>query len=1072
MQVAPEAIASVASFTPAPMLQSASRLVSSDALFPLHSRRSDEGLDLEFTIQDGKALHQAEVFIRDSGELDGWCSCGSLTLCVHTTAGVLFALTVTDPPAQRPAWQKELDEALPTDRETDTQLCLFVGVHKPTGSNRGYYERTPRRAAYLGARPGVMGSRGTWIKGNVKWSQFFYDDGSPAGKALGRLVQLHQLGPNAENWYGTYLPDWMPLDGVAGDDLWVALHRIQDAGVAIVSAGKAQHPVEFRTGEVAVDATLTRKGSTLRLGAEMTLDGHTLASERTWWLGSPPTVLARVHDAGTADERVELFRASRPVAPVAQQLLTRSAAMTIKDEDRESFLTDYLPRIQSAVTVRSPDKSVEIPAMPLAKLELSITYAAPQIHLAWSWRRPQGAVRDRAHERSITDAVGSAAGPLANLLTGAQTARGAADHTSRASADHALADHTLGQANAVLFVAEVLPKLREIESLTIVENEEPPAYRAATQLPQVGIRTEGEGDWFDLNITVSVDGEEVDFAELFTALTLDDPVFLLPSGTYFPLDAPEFDRLRAIIEEARALSDRPVDRLRVSRYQVDLWQELVELGIVTAQESAWWLAVQSLATDAVMEQVDAPPTLLATLREYQRSGLAWLEFLRTNGLGGILADDMGLGKTLQAIAMMERARLENVSRPPFLVVAPTSVVGNWARECRRFAPELNVVTITATGKRRGETITETVAGAHVVVTSYTLFREEAAEYRNVEWSGLILDEAQQIKNASSKGYKAARMLGAPSTLVITGTPMENNLDELWALVSLAAPGLLGSRQQFTETYRRPIEREKDAELLARLRRRIRPFLLRRTKEVVATELPPKQEQVLEIDLHPRHRHLYDVHFQRERQNVLGLIDDVNANRFQIFRSLTHLRQLALDPALVDAGDAPSAKLDALIELLTDAAEEGHRVLVLSQFTRFLVAARDRADAAGLAFAYLDGSTMHRDRVIDGFRDGDAPVFFVSLKAGGFGLNLVEADYVVLLDPWWNPAVEEQAIDRAHRIGQTRPVIVYRLVSTDTIEEKVIALRETKAALFARVFDEGGSVGGGTITADDIRELLG
>jgi SNF2 family DNA or RNA helicase len=304
--------------------------------------------------------------------------------------------------------------------------------------------------------------------------------------------------------------------------------------------------------------------------------------------------------------------------------------------------------------------------------------------------------------------------------------------------------------------------------------------------------------------------------------------------------------------------------------------------------------------------------------------------------------------------------------------------------------------------------------------------------------------------------------------------MENSLMDLWSVFSIAAPGLFPSPTGFAEAYQRPIEREGDAEKLAQLRRRIRPLMLRRTKKAVAADLPDKVEQVLEVELHPEQRAVYERLLARERQRVLGLLDEFGRNRFAIFRALTMLRQAALDAALVDPDldDVPSTKLDLLEELLGDALDEGHRVLVFSQFTRLLGRVRKRLDAADIGYAYLDGSTVHRDQAIDRFRSGDADVFLVSLKAGGFGLNLAEADYCILLDPWWNPAAEEQAIDRAHRIGQTRSVHVYRLVAKDTIEEKVMALKASKAQLFDAVMaDAEGSAGLG-ITAEDVRELLG
>jgi SNF2 family DNA or RNA helicase len=360
----------------------------------------------------------------------------------------------------------------------------------------------------------------------------------------------------------------------------------------------------------------------------------------------------------------------------------------------------------------------------------------------------------------------------------------------------------------------------------------------------------------------------------------------------------------------------------------------------------------------------------------------------------------------------------------------------------------------------------------VTTTSYTLFRLDIDAYAAADWSGLVLDEAQFVKNHQSKVYQCARRLPAPFKLAITGTPMENNLMELWSLLSITAPGLFPNPTRFRDTFARPIERQADAELLARLRRRIKPLVKRRTKAQVAPELPAKQEQVLSIELDPKHRRIYQRHLQRERQKVLGLIDDVDRNRFTILRSITLLRQLSLHPGLIDAEHLAlgSAKIDALLEQLDDVVAGGHRALVFSQFTGFLAQVRDRLDAAGVDYCYLDGSSRNRAAIVARFKDGAAPVFLVSLKAGGFGLNLTEADYCFLLDPWWNPATETQAIDRTHRIGQTRNVVVYRVIAKDTIEEKVLALASRKAELFEGVMNEGNAFGT-ALDADDIRALV-
>jgi SNF2 family DNA or RNA helicase len=330
-----------------------------------------------------------------------------------------------------------------------------------------------------------------------------------------------------------------------------------------------------------------------------------------------------------------------------------------------------------------------------------------------------------------------------------------------------------------------------------------------------------------------------------------------------------------------------------------------------------------------------------------------------------------------------------------------------------------------------------------------------------------------VKNHQAKTYAAARRLPARFKLAITGTPVENDLMDLWSVLSIVAPGLFPSPQRFTEHYRTPIEKGGDPQALAVLRRRIRPLVRRRTKEQVATELPPKQEQVLEVALNPRHRKVYDTHLQRERRKVLGLVDDLQKNRFTIFKSLTLLRQLALDPSLVDEAHTGirSSKVEAFLEHLQEVVAEGHRALVFSSFTGFLGTVRARLDDHGLPYAYLDGRTRDRQRRIDEFRSGRTPVFLISLKAGGFGLTLTEADYVFVLDPWWNPAVEAQAVDRTHRIGQDKTVMVYRLVAAGTIEEKVVALQERKRDLFARVMDDDGGALSGALTAEDIRGLF-
>ena len=559
---------------------------------------------------------------------------------------------------------------------------------------------------------------------------------------------------------------------------------------------------------------------------------------------------------------------------------------------------------------------------------------------------------------------------------------------------------------------------------------------------------------------------------MFLALSRGEPQLLLPDGVWFGLDQPELQALARLIDEARALQELPPDQLRISRFQAGFWDELTTLGVVAHQAASWQQQVQGLLTASATDHAPVPAGLRAELRPYQQDGFGWLSFLWEHRLGGILADDMGLGKTLQCLALISHARERDPAGGPFLIVAPTSVVPNWVTEAARFTPGLRVVPITATVGRRGRDLGELVAGADAVVTSYTLLRTDFDAYDGLAWSGLLLDEAQHAKNRQSKVYQCARRLAAPTKIAITGTPLENNLMELWSLLSITAPGLFPSPERFRDYYAKPVERMADRERLTQLQRRIRPLIRRRTKEQVAADLPAKQEQVLEVELHPQHRKVYQTRLQRERHKVLGLI---GRPEHQPLRDLPLADPAAAAQPARRAGRRRARRAGLGQDRHAAGAPGeviggGHRALVFSQFTGFLGKVRERLDADGIGYCYLDGSTRDRAAVISSFKDGAAPVFLISLKAGGFGLNLTEADYCFLLDPWWNPATEAQAVDRTHRIGQTRNVMVYRLVSRDTIEEKVMALKARKAQLFTDVLDGDGAFGG-ALTDDDIRALL-
>ena len=696
-------------------------------------------------------------------------------------------------------------------------------------------------------------------------------------------------------------------------------------------------------------------------------------------------------------------------------------------------------------------------------------------------------------------------------------------------------------------LSAILPKLRRVSAVQVRFIGTPPEFVEATDaLIEITVSEGNSRDWFGLGIAVKVNNWTVPFAQIFEALDRGADRILLGNGTYFSLRRPEFKTLRTLIAEARELDDAGGE-LRINRHQAGLFSELESLAASVHTTARWDAQVRSLlqlvegledaeenpemgakkdsekasdkgaqdstapqkASRQVIAQRPVPTGLQATLRPYQVEGFQWLSFLYEQRLGGILADDMGLGKTVQALALLAHAieehraasertteRGESVEPfAPFLVVAPTSVITNWAAEAERFLPEAKVVTITET--TAGKTpLAERIAGAHLVLTSYTLLRMDEDAYtgyartlgRAVDeftgelsapegWGALLLDEAQFVKNTGTRAWSIARAMPARTKIAMTGTPIENNLMELWALLAIVADGLFPSARAFRDLYARPAESGEDpahaAATAARLRRRIRPIMLRRTKELVAAELPAKNDTRVNLPLAPGHRRIYDTHLQRERQKVLGLLEDMDKNRFTIFQSLTLLRRLALDAALIDPdayAGVSSVKRDYLVQQLPDLLEKGHRVLVFSQFTGYLKSISARLAEEGIGHLYLDGSTRNRAEVIEAFTSGQEPVFLISLKAGGFGLNLTEADHVFIMDPWWNPAAEQQAVDRIHRIGQDKEVHVYRLVAEGTIEEKVMQLKESKAALFDAVVGEG-EFASAAVTAEDVRELF-
>ena len=649
-------------------------------------------------------------------------------------------------------------------------------------------------------------------------------------------------------------------------------------------------------------------------------------------------------------------------------------------------------------------------------------------------------------------------------------------------------DYTLAGEPAWLdFVVRRLPQLRALGwQIDFDESFRHAMVEVGDWLAEV--RESGD-DWFDLSLQVEVEGSRVDLIPLLLTVIRERPELLsrgksqnvaadghlfvrLESGRMLPVP---FARLQPLVAVLHDLLDAsPVGKLRLPRLDALRLADL-EDSIALKWQGGEALRVlgRKLSGFTAIAPVTAPGNFGAHLRPYQEQGLAWLQFLREYGLGGILADDMGLGKTVQALAHILIEKSAGRLTHPVLVVAPTSVVPNWKAEAARFAPLLRVH--VSHGLKRREVFGE-MAASDLVLTTYALLPRDEQALLAQEFHLVILDEAQQIKNAQTRAARVVGKLRANHRLCLTGTPMENHLGELWSLFHFLMPGLLGDATAFRRAYRTPIEKHGDNARRQNLVRRIRPFLLRRTKDQVAPELPPKSEILRPVELAGPQRELYETVRASAHERVRAEIAarGIAQSHIVVLDALLKLRQICCDPRLLKIDAArhvkESAKLQLLTEMLQELLAEGRRVLIFSQFTSMLDLIEPELAKLGIAHVKLTGQTRDRERPVKAFQSGKVPLFLISLKAGGTGLNLTAADTVIHYDPWWNPAVENQASGRAHRIGQDKPVFVYKLIVSGSVEEKIATLQASKAALARGVLenDAGAAL---PLTSEDIQALF-
>src|SRR6266702_3001741 len=782
-------------------------------------------------------------------------------------AGAVVAVPAPSPqPPPAPPWQARIDSLLaspsgaaagPGDVPLAIELTLVAAVPQAYHrSRRQESNPAPRLTARL------VQPRGTgWAGGSLSWAKldslrYYGDYRAEQVRVLQEIYALYRYSSGRLGHYGYGDEKYIDVGAFESRQLWPLLDDADSAGLRLVHRGNRLGDVaKFRQAQVCLDVS-DRPDGTLVISP--VVDGLPADAVPIRFIGSDAHGLVyadRAETEASADcsrWHIGLARLARAVPAPLQRMALADERLEVPAAGRPAFRDGYYPRLRQAAPVICSDGTFTAPVISGPTLVLRASYLpGHRVDICWEWtyqvgdarlRLPpdpavgrDGGYRDLAAEREIvagldgavasTGLVGS--GPLGPEL---------------------VAEIRLDGIDTMRFSTEVLPLLAGQPGIEVEVTGDQADYREAGDSLRIGVSADaipGDADWFDLGITISVDGRSVPFADVFVALSQGQSHLLLPDGAYFALDKPELQALARLIEEARSLQDVPGDDLRISRFQAGLWEELTELGVVSRQAAAWRRQVDGLLAAGSVEPRQPPTALRARLRPYQLDGFRWLAFLWEHQLGGILADDMGLGKTLQSLALICHARQADPDGAPFLIVAPTSVVQNWTAEAARFAPGLRVVPVGETEARSGRPLGDVIAGADAVVTSYALLRIDIAAYAAATWAGLILDEAQFAKNYRSKIYQSARRLPASFKLAITGTPMENNLMELWALLSITAPGLFPNPDRFRDYYAKPIEKSGQADLLAQLRRRIRPLVMRRTKEQVARDLPAKQEQVIE-----------------------------------------------------------------------------------------------------------------------------------------------------------------------------------------------------------------------------------
>lgn len=765
-----------------------------------------------------------------------------------------------------------------------------------------------------------------------------------------------------------------------------------------------------------------------------------------------------------------LFEVKKTFAGITE--LLDSPHLVISPDDQEEFLNGYLLPLAQDVSLRGEMLNwEEVHEPPVPRLYLSETEGEFSASLRFGYGNYEvfyeqdPPEQDTAHQPGTMDlarihrqaeAEADLWKSLSSSLYGLKRGRGPGHFVLRKNTD------------VLEFLLRKVPNLTEA-GYEIYGEQNLKAAKVNRHRPTISFSVSSEIDWFDIQAVVNFGELEVSLKDIRRAVRRKDGYVKLSDGSIGELPSEWVDRYRHLF----ALGEETEDGVRLSQTHLTLIDQLLAEADRAQTDKMFEQRIKQLRSFSSIEPQEKPQRFEGTLRSYQKSGYDWLHFLHSYNFGGCLADDMGTGKTIQTLALLQSLRESGHADHANLVVMPRSLIFNWQREAARFTPNLRLH--IHADQNRIQDASE-FDSYDLILTTYGVMLRDVELLRQYRFHYIILDESQAIKNPLAETSKAARLLQADHRLALTGTPVENSTMELWSQFAFLNPGLLGNLDYFRREFSTPIERGQDADTSQFLRKMVYPFILRRTKDQVQLDLPPRTERILETEMDDEQRTFYNKQRDYYRGLLLGMIEEegIGQVRFKILEGLLRLRQICNHPRLADP-DYPggSAKFDLLLETLETLQSEGHKALIFSQFVQMLSLLREELDRRNIAYTYLDGQTRNREAVVNRFQEDETvPFFLISLKAGGVGLNLTAASYVIHIDPWWNPAVEMQATDRTHRIGQEKPVFVYKLVTVESVEEKILQLQERKRELVDQIIaTESGSGGLKSLTQEDVEVLF-